>query len=136
MVASGRVDEEDFRRLHEGSDGGLQQHPLTESEQARLVGGTGAARDHDRLVADTGCCPSGISGPSRAAAAAVEADEDRADPRGRLEAPRRGVERGQAHLLLDQLLAGARPLPHALILAVWTRSLKRRATPASGTSGC
>jgi hypothetical protein len=38
-------------------------------------------------------------------------------------------------LFLDQLLAGARPLSHTLILAAWTRSLQRRARLVFGTSG-
>ena len=72
---------------------------------------------------------------ARAGAASDEADEDAAESRPGFDAPRLGLEGGQAQLFLDQLLAGARPLAHALILAVWTRSLKRRARPAFGTSG-
>jgi hypothetical protein len=40
-----------------------------------------------------------------AGAASGEADEDAADSRAGLEAPRFGLERGQAQLLFDQLLA-------------------------------
>jgi hypothetical protein len=121
MVTAGRIDEEHVRWLPEGADGGLQQRSFTECEQARLIRSAGAARQHDGLATDTRRCPGRISGAVRPAAAASEADEDRADACAWLEPPRPSVERGHAQLLLDQLLTRARPLAHALILASWTR---------------
>jgi hypothetical protein len=97
--------------------GGLEQGSLAESEQARLVGSGGAAGHGDGLAARARSCPRPVSGAAGPAAAAGEADEDRAEPRAGLEPPQQGVERGQPQLLLDELLARARPLAHALILA-------------------
>jgi hypothetical protein len=119
-----------------GADGGLQQRSLTECEQARFVGSTAAARHHDGLATGARRCPGRISGAARPAAASGEADEDRADPRAGLELQGRGIARGQPHLLLDQLVARARPLAHALILAPWTRSSQLHVMPACGTSEC
>lgn len=122
MVTAGRINEQHVRWLPDSSDYRLQQGSLTESEQARLVWSAGAALHDDGLTTGAHRRPSGISSAARPAATPDEADEDRADPRAGREPPRHGAERGQAHLLPDQLLAGARPLAHALILAPWTRS--------------
>jgi hypothetical protein len=125
MVAPGRVDEEHLRRFRERADRGLQQGSFAESQQARLVGSGGAAGHGDGLAARARSCPRPVSGAAGPAAAAGEADEDRAEPRAGLEPPQQGVERGQAQLLLDELLAGARPLAHALILGRATVSVPR-----------
>jgi hypothetical protein len=107
--------------LRERADGGLQQGSFAESEQARLVGSTGAAGHDDGVATRTRGRPGRISGAALPAAASGEADEDRADACARLEPPRNSVDCGQAQLLLDQLLARARPLAHGRILASWTR---------------
>ena len=83
----------------------------------RSSGGHAPSATNGRCAA-RGCgCPRPLSGAAGPAAATGEADEDCADPRAGLEPPRHGIERGQAQLLLDQLLAHGRPLAHALILA-------------------
>jgi hypothetical protein len=105
MVSAGCVDQQHIRRSREGSHGGFEQWSLSEGQQARLVCCAGTARHHERLLPDTGRCPRRVASVARAAAASGEADEDAADPSAWLEAPRRKLERGQAQLLLDQLLA-------------------------------
>jgi hypothetical protein len=105
MVSAGGVDQEDVRRRGDGSHGGFEQRSLSEGQQSWLVRCARSAGYNDRLLADTGGCPRRVARLAGAGAASGEADEHGADPRDRLEPPRRRSERGQAQLLLDQLLA-------------------------------
>jgi hypothetical protein len=96
VVAAGGVDEQDVRRSREPAHRRLQQGPLAEREQARLVRRARLARHHRRRATRTRGRPCPLAGAAPAAAAAREADEDAADPRARLEPPQGRVERRQA----------------------------------------
>jgi protein-L-isoaspartate(D-aspartate) O-methyltransferase len=117
VVSARGIDQEHIGQPREGAHGGLQQGALTQREQSWLVGRARAACDYDCLAADAGGRPRRVAGMPGAALAAGEADEDSADPRARLKEPWRRLERAQPLLLLDQLLARARPGWHTRILA-------------------
>jgi hypothetical protein len=96
MVSAGGVDHDDIRLRGKGSEGGFQQRPLSEGQQPWLVRCARSAGYDHRLAVDTRGCPRRVARVAGAGAASGEADEDAADPRARLEPPRRRVERGQA----------------------------------------
>jgi hypothetical protein len=112
----------DLRLRGKGSEGGFQQRPLSEGQQPWLVRCARSAGYDHRLAVDTRGCPRRVARVAGAGAASGEADEDAADSRAGLEAPRLGVEGGNTQLLIDQLLARARPTA-----AHWRRL---RQTPA------
>jgi len=137
MVAPGRVDQKHVRQLWQGANGGFEECALAEGEQARLVRRACTACQHRRAPADARGCPRPVADLAGAALPAGEADEDAADLHVRRESPRCRSERGQPRLLLDQLLAGERPLEHRRTLAheragsSGARSRRRERVPAA-----
>jgi hypothetical protein len=105
VVSAGGVDQEHIGRNRNGSHGSLEQRSFSEGQQSWLVRCTRSAGYDDRLLADTGGCPRRVARVAGAGAASGKADEDAADSRAGLEPPRLRLERGQAQLLFDQLLA-------------------------------
>jgi hypothetical protein len=70
-----------------------EQRTLAQGEQTRLVRRARRPRHDDSPVADGRRRPGSVAGVARTAAAAGEANEDRANPRSRTEPPRRRSER-------------------------------------------
>jgi hypothetical protein len=96
MVSAGGVDQEGIRLRSECAHGGFEQSSLSESQPSRLVRRARSAGYDDRLPADAGRRPGRVARVAGAGAASGEADEDAADSRVGLEAPRLRLEGGQA----------------------------------------
>ena len=117
MVPARCVDEQDIRLPGKSPHRRLQQRPLAEREQARLVRGARLACDEgtcDKLATphDSRARPAGIARLTGAALAVREADEAAGDREVAGRPQRRRGRARQLLLLPDQLLHSHRPRAH------------------------
>jgi hypothetical protein len=116
MVAPVRR-QEHVRKLGQGADGGLQECTLAEGEQARLVPRACRACHRCPVTADDAAAHAG-SPPRRGHSPRTRSTRRRRRSEPGVESPRRRLQRGQPHLLIDESLRGERPGEHGCILAM------------------
>jgi pyruvate formate lyase activating enzyme len=122
VVASGRVHEQDVRRIGERVHCRLEQRALSERQQAGLVGRAGGAGDCRELLSESSSRPGAVAraaGPRRAALETAEASADACAGR---RPPERRVRGSERELRRDQLSRRRGPRPHDCILpaAQWS----------------